>query len=269
MSTLLAYRKTVYKLVRHRLRKAELEVMAKKAREDLKIGRSHVKNPSRAHGACKGVREMAESAGIAESASATLEAVHSATLGWIEGETRRSADEEELEDDAGVDESAMEEYGRGPSLARVEPDCWENLGNDVEIRVDRDIDPSQEQDHSSDRIKFLKAWIAKADSVIGNTNLLCPLCQIDPTISQTERGRRYVLNQLDRHCKSDFHARDRIIRRAWQITSRRTGSDKVSCPVCSSQITGLPKFMDHVNKYHPQAMWAENDDGTRGDFGDK
>ncbi|KAF2710844.1 hypothetical protein K504DRAFT_453891 [Pleomassaria siparia CBS 279.74] len=149
-------------------------------------------------------------------------------------------DEDNDEDNNGVDEEVLEDQDIN---SREEPECWANGQSSGTTR--------------QTRRKFLTMWLELDDSVVAQSNLVCPRCQIDPTMDKAAKEKKFILHRLNVHMRSSVHSREEQLKRA----VKQDGEDIVVCPVCNLPRNGVREFMTHIKKFHPEQLW-EDDSGS-------
>jgi hypothetical protein len=253
----LKHRKTVHKSVRSRLEQDVKTRMVEEQKKSLRINKAQLRRhlPGRGfepQGLVEGadVRDLGR---MTEAATASLDAEQTEIL------------DEEGEDvplnDEVLDIHQEQKDGRG------EPSRWRDLGEDVEIRVDRNDDEEAESSHAQEvdtvqRNMFLLAWANKANSPVPNSNLQCPLCIADDTQPEKAKNTTYSLAKLNIHLDSGTHSRRSQLLRAFNIEAKTMEASKIKCPLCGLRTSGRgsasSKFMAHVEELHPEELWEED-----------
>ncbi|KAJ4305039.1 hypothetical protein N0V90_000568 [Kalmusia sp. IMI 367209] len=165
----------------------------------------------------------------------------------------------EDDDDDGVDEEVLEDQNIG---SREEPECWIDLKQVVYLQIgggqrDESWQPSAETLKA--RREFLTQWINKTDSVVPQSNLVCPRCQIDPTMGTAAKEKKYNLYRLNTHMRGATHTREAQFRRAL----KQDGKDNTSiivCPVCKALVKGVRNFIKHLREFHEEVFWEDIDE---------
>jgi hypothetical protein len=263
----LRHRKTVHKSVRTRLTHHVKEKIAKEQKEALKINKSK----ARRHLPGKGFEPQAI---IQRGTTRALESATQAAVATLDAEPIDliDDDDEEEEEEAPLDIDAIDMHQHSGD-GREEPICWQGLGEDIMIRVDRDDNEESETSDAVDTIqrnKFLLAWANKANSIVPNSNLKCALCLSDDTQPESAKNTTYSLAKLNIHLGSGTHSRRSQLLRAFSIEAKSREASTIQCPICGLGNTGRgspsSKFIAHIEEQHPEELWdsdAEQDEQTR------
>lgn len=82
-------------------------------------------------------------------------------------------------------------------------------------------------------------------------NLNCSLCEIDPTASAEKKNKKFNRSGLDTHVKSDFHARENELLRAFNVD--RDSKAAVTCPLCLRR-RNVQRFLKHLREKHHEHL---------------
>jgi hypothetical protein len=83
--------------------------------------------------------------------------------------------------------------------------------------------------------------------VVGQSNLLCPRCQIDPTMDKASKEKRYNLYKLNTHMRGTVHVRENQLRRALKLDGHTNSTGVIVCPVCELlPCKGIRGLIKHI-----------------------
>lgn len=74
---------------------------------------------------------------------------------------------------------------------------------------------------------------------------------------QTAKDKLWIAAKLNIHMKGEEHSREASLRRAFKLYAASKLDGKVDCPLCRGLAFKTQKrFMQHLRKHHPTAMWT-------------
>ncbi|CAE7216402.1 hypothetical protein PTTW11_10820 [Pyrenophora teres f. teres] len=241
----LVNRKRAYRSIRLRLRKSIVQELRRKHRATLLESQHQSMRKCSAGGAY-------EPQILANAAVSGLD--HSTTEASLMVEISDSDPSHSDDEDDCVDAEVLE---RENDASREEPECWTDLESNVQIQIGGG---EASAETSEIRKAFLLKWIGMTDTVVAQSNLVCPRCQIDPTMKATEKQRRFTLFRLNTHMRGQTHSREAQLRRALKIDGH-TKTSTITCPVCKLPWKGISAFMRHLKVRHADQLW----DGIEGE----